>query len=409
MKLPPSVHEFVERQTAVPVDSIWKVDPATLFSPYGAWWYRAIACLLLSGRIGPKYATSPSKTDVNRVCKEANFNQYLTERIGSFLVAGEVVGLERYLRYQEGPRLTAFWERDAEGLKEMSRAAVPRLMGTAGGWRRERAAKAAPASMIELLTMFFAAFEGLALKETALAAVLQDFAALPEAELKRFAQALGLKTKGAPWSVWSDALNQKGERSLLDTLYTAEWAYYVEEKKTAWVFASPTGLEMLGLGKSLPMPELATTFTASSNNHVYAGAGLPVAKLLPLFRWCVIAKLEQVCDFEISRRRFGDAPAGTSPGEELRAALAELEPLPETIADLLQTESKVGGTVRIRWCSALVKPENAEVLAAIRGHPQLKGYLEPGAPPGYLIIKPASRPDNFVHRCQQLGFKVERL
>ena len=42
-------------------------------------------------------------------------------------------------------------------------------------------------------------------------------------------------------------------------------------------------------------------------------------------------------------------------------------------------------------------------------HPQLKGYLEPGAPPGYLLLKSRSDPDNFVRRCQDLGFDVHTL
>ena len=98
------------------------------------------------------------------------------------------------------------------------------------------------------------------------------------------------------------------------------------------------------------------------------------------------------------------------PPRQLNAAVPrDLEPLPSSVADLLGTKSKVGGGVGIRWYSALVKPENAEVLAAIRAHPQLKGYLEPGAPPGYLLIKSRSRPDNFVRRCQALGFAVFTL
>jgi hypothetical protein len=100
------------------------------------------------------------------------------------------------------------------------------------------------------------------------------------------------------------------------------------------------------------------------------------------------------------------SPSGSAPGEELREALRTREPLPSSVADLLGTKSQVGGKVGIRWCSALVKPESAEVLAAIREHPQLKGYLEPGAPPGYLLIKSRSNPDNFVQRCQDLGFAV---
>jgi hypothetical protein len=54
-------------------------------------------------------------------------------------------------------------------------------------------------------------------------------------------------------------------------------------------------------------------------------------------------------------------------------------------------------------------PENEEVLEAVRKHPQLKGNLEPGAPPGYLLIKANSDPHNFVRRSQQLGFKVKSL
>jgi hypothetical protein len=136
---------------------------------------------------------------------------------------------------------------------------------------------------------------------------------------------------------------------------------------------------------------------------------LPLAKLLPLFRFCVIKKIGPVCEFEINRRRLSETSVGISAGEELRRALADLEPLPDAVAELLETKSTVGGRIGIRWCSALVKPANAEVLAAIRAHPQLKGYLEAGAPPGYLLIKPGSRPDNFVRRCQGLGFTVEQL
>jgi hypothetical protein len=103
------------------------------------------------------------------------------------------------------------------------------------------------------------------------------------------------------------------------------------------------------------------------------------------------------------------SPSGSAPGEELREALRDLEPLPPSVADLLATKSKVGGKVGIRWCSALVEPENPEALAAIRAHPKLKGYLEAGAPPGYLLIKSGSNPANFAQRCQDLGFDVHAL
>ena len=130
---------------------------------------------------------------------------------------------------------------------------------------------------------------------------------------------------------------------------------------------------------------------------------------MPLFRHGTIKRIDQVYEFRLDRKRLAATPSDGSPGEELREVFRELEPLPPSVADLLATKSKVGGKVGIRWCSALLKPESAEVLAAIREHPKLKGYLEPGAPPGYLLIKSRSDPSNFVRRCQDLGFKMETL
>jgi hypothetical protein len=63
--------------------------------PYGSYWYRAVACILLSGRVQAKQDGTPNMTDVKRVGMEANFNQYLTERIGKFLVATGVIQFDR--------------------------------------------------------------------------------------------------------------------------------------------------------------------------------------------------------------------------------------------------------------------------------------------------------------------------
>jgi hypothetical protein len=166
---------------------------------------------------------------------------------------------------------------------------------------------------------------------------------------------------------------------------------------------------MLGIGPVPSVPILAKELKAASNLAIFAGMGLDFTILVPLYRYCKIKRIDQVCDFQIDRRRLAEMPAGSHPGEELRQALRQLEPLPATIADALQTTSRLGGTVGIRWCSALVKPETPAALSAIREHPQLKGYLEPGAPPGYLLIKPRSNPDTFVRRCQALGFEVKVL
>jgi hypothetical protein len=74
-----------------------------------------------------------------------------------------------------------------------------------------------------------------------------------------------------------------------------------------------------------------------------------------------------------------------------------------------QRRLQVGGKISIRGRSAIIRPENEELLRTIRQHPQLKGYIEPGAPPGYLLIKATSRPDNFVRCCRALGFEIDLL
>ncbi len=81
----------------------------------------------------------------------------------------------------------------------------------------------------------------------------------------------------------------------------------------------------------------------------------------------------------------------------------------QRVLTLLRSRSSRSGKIRIRACSAIVQPESAEVLDAIRLHSRLRGYLEAGAPKSYLLVKPQSNPSNFVQRCRELGFKVNLL
>jgi hypothetical protein len=127
--IPESLRQFVERQTTMPVTDLWEGDRQAQHSPYGSFWYRAVACVLLSGRVQAKHDGTPNMTDVNRVGKEANFNQYLTERVGTFLVASDVVRFDRQGGYEAGPNLAAFWEHDDARLPAITRQAVTRLVG----------------------------------------------------------------------------------------------------------------------------------------------------------------------------------------------------------------------------------------------------------------------------------------
>ena len=68
--------------------------------------------------------------------------------------------------------------------------------------------------------------------------------------------------------------------------------------------ASPIGLGMLGLEKPPPAPKLATTFKVQPDLSVFAGAGLPYQKILPLFRYGIVKRIDQVYEFKLDRRRF---------------------------------------------------------------------------------------------------------
>ena len=407
--LPESLGRFVARQTTGPVADLWDGAREERHSPCGSYWYRAVACILLSGRVHAKNDGAPNMTDVNRVGKEANFNQYLTERVGTFLVASDVVRFDRQGRYEAGPNLAAFWDHDVERLQTITRQAVLRLFRQQDSQLSWRPEAVDDSYLIEFLSLFFASFRGMALAESLVGQVFHDFSLLPTDDLIQAAGGLGLGTDAVDVAGWRQRLDARGQKALVAALYTSEWAYYAEPEKTGWFFASPIGLAMLGLGPSLSAPELAMVFKVQPDLSVFAGAGLAWEKLVPLFRHGTIKRIDQVYEFGLDRKRLAGSPSTSSPGEELREAFRELEPLPPAVVDLLATKSKVGGQVGIRWCSALVKPESPGVLAAIREHPKLKGYLEPGAPPGYLLIKSRSNPDNFVRRCRDLGFDVHTM
>lgn len=407
--IPESLQRFVDRQTTLPVTDLWDGDRQGRCSPYGSYWYRAVACILLSGRVHAKNDGAPNMTDVNRVGKEANFNQYLTERIGKLLVAMGAVQVDHQGRYEAGPNLAAFWAHDDARLPPITRQAVARLVGHQTGHPFWHPKAPEDWGLIELLSLFFTCFRGRALVESEVGQVLHDFTRLSQDDLVRAAGGLGLEVDSVDVAGWRLKLDARGQKALVAALYTSEWAYYAEHETTGWWFASPTGLAMLGLGPPPLAPELATVFRVQPDLSVFAGAGLGWETLVPLFRHAAIRRIDQVYEFRLDRKRLAGSPSGSAPGEELREALRTREPLPSSVADLLGTKSQVGGKVGIRWCSALVKPESAEVLAAIREHPQLKGYLEPGAPPGYLLLKSRSNPDNFVRRCQDLGFAVHTL
>src|ERR1700722_4073109 len=88
--LPGSIRDYVERQGSLSLESLFEDTDAPIY-PYCEYWRRAVAAMLLSGRIAAKDDGFPNMTDVNRICKEANFDQYLFEAMGKFLVMAKII------------------------------------------------------------------------------------------------------------------------------------------------------------------------------------------------------------------------------------------------------------------------------------------------------------------------------
>lgn len=403
-RLPAAVEQFVRAQQTIAITQLWEANAESAASPYGSHWYRAVAAMLRSGRVAAKDSGFPNRTDINRICKEANFNQHFFERIAKLLVAAKVVQAERGRRYVEGVHHGAFWKHCRKELTEITRAAVAELIRDSASSSYWYPTTAIHHSLIDFLILFFASFRGKAIREDQLGKVMHDFCQLPDSDLKSVAVSVGLKKDDVSRNEWTHWLSEAGQRALLSALYTAEWAYYGERQKVGWVFPSPIGLGLMGLGPLPEAPRLATEFKADTNLALYAGAGVELGTLATLCRFCKIKRIDQLIEFQVDPKRLKELPSANT---ELRAALANLDPMPPSLSVALQTESSLGGKIGVRYCSALVKPATAEAAAAIRQHPQLKGYLEPGAPPGFLLVKPGSNPDNFLRRCQALGFEIE--
>ena len=191
--LPATIRRFVEQQTTLPLLELWKHDPKEDRSYYGSYWQRAIVCMLLSGRVKAKMDGAPNMTDVHRIGKEANFNQYLFEQTAILFTAMEMITVDRQDRYQEGSNLDAFWNRDADRLKTAARGALIKLFRGRNGLSPWSKPPAHHAHLIELLVLFFACFKGRAIAATDFGQVLLDFSQLSKAELVELAKTLGEK------------------------------------------------------------------------------------------------------------------------------------------------------------------------------------------------------------------------
>jgi hypothetical protein len=189
--LPMSLQHFVHQQATLPSERL--VDSAeTRQYPYGTYWWRAIAGILLAGRVKPKHDRSPNMTDVNRLCKEANFNQYLFERVAKFLVNAQIIDVSQDRRaYVPGEYTEAFWQRDIPTLQHVSRRAFLAFVQQLTGYQAWRPTIAVQSNLDMLVTLFAAAVAGLALPVERMGPIVLAFSQLPEADMRQALEQLG--------------------------------------------------------------------------------------------------------------------------------------------------------------------------------------------------------------------------
>ncbi len=407
-KPPDSVREFVAKWKTVPLTELWPdAVPGEGESIYSQHWYRAVAAMALSGRVAPTNEGRPNKTESLRFCKEANFNPHWLDELVWFLVQAKVITAEGRNGYRAGEAFEAFDQHEFGELKTAVQNGVIRLLQAQTGHQVWRPTLARSARLIEFLTLFAAAFSGVAVLESDLFHLWRGLSELPEKGLIQWAKQLGLPLQSYEVSSWRDWLDQKGVPALRHALYESRWAYGTSFKNDIWFGMSFDAQSLLGISDPLPKQPLTDQLEVDDTGYVLAGCGLPINTLARLCRLCRVTKIRPVLEFQVDKKRLAQLPLSESPGEELRSLLSATGSLPSQVEQLLGGAAPCGGRMRFTHCSGVVIPENDQVAKAIRQHPRLKGYLAPNAPPGLLLIKPHSDPVNFIARCREQGFEVD--
>lgn len=400
--LPDSIRQFVEDHVTM------VLPPEDPVFPYSEYWWKAVVCLLLSGRVRSTGKRGlPNLTDVNRVCKEGNYNQHYFQSFAEFLIAADVVAATPDGRYEGGKRFQDFLSRNLPRIKAVARDGLITLIGRltpAQIWRPTLFFDEA----VPFLRSFFAAFAGKSLRADAIGQAFCNFSLLPEKDQMAFAQEVGIGDDSFDfnWQPWLDAA---GQEALVGALYTCDWAFRVPQDGHDWFYLNRTGRVMLGLEKPPQFPEEAMDLKVLADSSILAGINLSPETLTTLFRHCKIKAVARTIAFRLDKKTMAEVASTSSAVEELSRVLEPCRPWPAAVATFLHKETRHGGEVHFLPCRGLVRVEDSRVLDRIKTHPKLKGYLVKGGPPGYLVIKDDSDPFNFVQRCQEHGFEVKPL
>jgi hypothetical protein len=398
--LPASIAQFVQDRVTIPLP-----DQTPEF-PYSAFWWKAVSCALLSGRVRAKVEKGlPNRTDLDRLCKQANFDQFLFATIAEFLIASQIVKANQD-HFEAGPRLPDFLSGDLRGLRVAAQAGVRELINRNTPFHSWRPAFRFD-GVADFLRAFFRAIGEKALRLDDVGGVFAAFSDLPQSDLKSWLRQCTAQSENRLDTYWEPWLDDKGQAALVQALFTAGWAYTIEQDQRQWFCLSPTGAIMLGLADPPPAPPRVVDFKALADLRILAGVDLPFETLLVLFRHCHVLHLDRVLEFRLDKKVMQEVPTESPAAGEVLRVLAPCTDLPGTVRHFLGDQPTAGGTLHFLACRGLVRAADPNQVAVILAHPKLKGYFDPKAPPGCLVIKENSDPAAFLIRCKQFGFEVK--
>ena len=366
----------------------------------------AVAALLLGGRVRATFSGKPNLVDVDRVCKEGNFN------VRAFTIYSELLlGLQslevRGERYQLGPAAARFFAGALPDLRTLTRTHVGTLVDELTPRRSARPTQAYVARLDVFLRLVCGALTGLGVRSDQFGAALQAFAQLPAGDLLALAHQHGeteLRVQHVHrWSqVWLDSV---GSDALIGACNVLRWFDVSDD----YALPSYAARVMLGLEEPLQPHTPALDLVVQPDLSILAGEDLPLETLVPLLRSCKIQRIDRIISLRLTKKHLLAVPTTPPAAEQILAVLQPLGPLPSTVQHLLGDAPALRGTLAVRPCAGILRVDDPVLIDRIRAIPKLKGYLDQVGLPGYLVVKSGSSLSAFIARCQEFGLTVQPL
>jgi hypothetical protein len=198
---------------------------------------------------------------------------------------------------------------------------VVKLIQEYTGYNVWRPNLAVSAGLIEFMSLFFSVFEGLALRYDNIGKIFVHFTTLPETELRILANQMGIDEHDVPGIGWDTWLDKKGRTpcsrcSLHPAGHTS--SHIMRHNKADWFYLNNTGKVLLGLKNPPQKPARTVEFRALPNLCVFAGIDVSSEKLITLFHYTRIKKIDRIFEFQLDKKAMSEMPSRTSTGKELK-------------------------------------------------------------------------------------------